>query len=638
MFLLAIAIFCLLSLLGTAVFYFGTVSALSYSLIFVTVLAGTGITYWRHHRQIIKQPIEKSNWSASSALATIGCLVGLSAWWSTIWNVQIIDSVRSPWLVIAPVSIIALGLCIFFLYGLVTTRVNRFWPIVLILFTFFSAISMATIVYPLGYGFDPFLHRATINHIAEFGTINPKPFYYIGQYALELFGHLIFKIPLNLLDRFFLPITGSALLVGSAWIGLTQTLKTKKSPAILAIFLFPLSALIVTTPQSLAFATTAAIVFLSLPRLTHSIDAPKLQILALLTITTLAIHPLAGIPAIIYLALVCSSEINIVWLRRTVISLFSLAGSISLPLVFIIQAKISGLPISFSLTKILNWSELNLSGFFVNQYNVWFDGLYLVIDNFLFLLGFSAILGFFNYYRQNKNWSTHLPMLMAMICFVNFILMSLTLKFDFLIEYERADYAVRLLTLTTIFLLPHIAFLIHFIDDRIKSESPGMRVAFAGLIALIISANIYGTYPRHDNYARSSGFNVSQNDFDAVRAIDGVGENQEFIVLANQAVSAAAVETYGFKKYYHNDIFYYPIPTGGVMYEYFLAMNEAPSRKIIEQALDTADVDLAFFVVNNYWWQSEKIIENTKNISDDWFAVGDVTIFKFIRYASQSPQ
>jgi len=54
--------------------------------------------------------------------------------------------------------------------------------------------------------------------------------------------------------------------------------------------------------------------------------------------------------------------------------------------------------------------------------------------------------------------------------------------------------------------------------------------------------------------------------------------------------------------------------------------------------LDTADVDLAFFVVNNYWWQSEKIIENTKNISDDWFAVGDVTIFKFIRYASQSPQ
>ena len=638
MFLLAITIFCLLSLLGAAMFYFGTVSALSYGLIFIAVLVGAGMYYWRYHQQTIKQPVEKSNWNIPSTLATVGCLIALSAWWSTIWNVQIIDSVRSPWLVVAPTSIIALCLSIFLLYGLLAKGLAEKTTIILIVAILFSAVAMAAVIYPLGFGFDPFLHRATIAHIAEFGTISPKPFYYIGQYALELFGHLIFRLPIGLMDRFFLPIIGSALLVGSAWIGLTKTLKTKKSPAILAIFLFPLSALTVTTPQSLAFVTTAALLFLSLPRLMHTVNAPKLPVLALLTATTLAIHPLAGIPAVIYFALVCFLEIKITWLKQTLIALGSVAGSFALPLVFMIQAKTSGLPINFSLVNIFNWSQLNLSGFFANQYNVWFDGLYLVIDNFLLLLTFSAILGLVAYQRQHKNWSVHLPLLMASICFTNFILMSLTLEFDFLIEYERADYAVRLLTLTMVFLLPHVAFVIHFIDDRIKSESPGMRVAFAGLIALVITANIYGAYPRHDNYARSSGFNVSQNDFDAVRAINGISEDRDFIVLANQAVSAAAVETFGFKKYYHNDLFYYPIPTGGIMYEYFLAMNEAPSRDTIEQALNTAGVDLAFFVVNDYWWQSEKIIENTKNIADGWFAVGDVTIFKFVRATSQSPQ
>jgi hypothetical protein len=632
MFTLVVGIFCTLSLLGTLIYYFGEVTPVSYGIAFIVTILGAAFVWRRRPKadsQLMSEPTTKPAWTWW--LLTIGLTIALGAWWSVIWSVQITEAVRSPWLAVAPIGVLALGLAIFFLYALCLAPVNSFWPIGQILLTLFSAVSLASVVYPLGFGFDPFLHRATIAHIAEFGTITPKPLYYIGLYALELYDHQIFQIPIGFIDRWLVPLIGSGLFIGSAWLGLTQTLQTKRTPALLAVFLFPLSALTVTTPQSLAFVTTASLLFLSLPRLTKRENSPHWGILALLTATTLAIHPLAGIPAAIYLGLVGCLSIKSAQLRRLLIIFGSCLGAVALPLVFVLQAKTSGLPINFSLAHLFDWSKLGLSGFFGNRFNTWYDGLYLVIDNLLLILALFAIFGFVSYRRQEKSWSIHLPLLAAVICFINYILMSLTLEFDFLIEYERADYAVRLLTLTMIFLLPHVAFLIHRIDRRLSEESAGLRIAFAGLIALVVTANIYGAYPRHDNYARSAGFNVAQNDFDAVRAIAELGGDTEYIVLANQAVSAAAVETYGFKKYYHGDIFYYPIPTGGLLYEYFLAMNETPSREVINQALEATGTNLAFYVVNDYWWQAEKIIENTKNQADDWLAVGNVTIFKFTR-------
>ena len=44
--------------------------------------------------------------------------------------------------------------------------------------------SVANIIFPLGFGFDPFIHQATEKHILDFGFILPKKLYYIGQYVL----------------------------------------------------------------------------------------------------------------------------------------------------------------------------------------------------------------------------------------------------------------------------------------------------------------------------------------------------------------------------------------------------------------------------------------------------------------------
>jgi hypothetical protein len=147
-------------------------------------------------------------------------------------------------------------------------------------------------------------------------------------------------------------------------------------------------------------------------------------------------------------------------------------------------------------------------------------------------------------------------------------------------------------------------------------------------------SNVYAAYPRHDNYVRSSGFNLGPSDIDTVKAIEDKAASDQYIVLSSQALAAAAVQELGFKQYYHDDIFFYPIPTGGPLYQHFLTMvEEQPSTATMQAAMDLAGVDLAFFAVHDYWWQAPQIIENTKAIADDWFAVGDgaITVFMFSR-------
>ena len=61
---------------------------------------------------------------------------------------------------------------------------------------------------------------------------------------------------------------------------------------------------------------------------------------------------------------------------------------------------------------------------------------------------------------------------------------------------------------------------------------------------------MYLSYPRFDHYHNSRGFSVGRADINAVRWINDHAENDDYIVLANQQVSAAAIREFGFKKYF----------------------------------------------------------------------------------------
>jgi hypothetical protein len=128
---------------------------------------------------------------------------------------------------------------------------------------------------------------------------------------------------------------------------------------------------------------------------------------------------------------------------------------------------------------------------------------------------------------------------------------------------------------------------------------------------------------------------VSDDDISAVNWIEkDAGSENDFIVLANQQTSAAALKEFGFKKYYQdNTYFYYPIPTGGEMYKVFLRMiQEEPERRLMEDIMEKTGVNIGYFAVNKYWWASKKIIDEAKLSADSYHEVnnGEIFIFKYI--------
>lgn len=600
----------LLATLGSVLYYVAPVTAAG--LLGVVALSAIGACVIPFSAPETTPPAPLTRWSLAVGLVGVA---GLAAWWTAVVGVRITDAVRSPWGLVDPFALAGIGVALF--AALVLLARSARFGIALLVATLFSALSMAAVVYPLGFGFDPFLHRATIAHIATFGTITPKPMYYIGQYALELLFSLKGTLSLAAIDRFLLPVLATGMLTASTWYAFRSRI------ALAGLLLLPLSAFISTTPQGIAYVFALCAIVLTFPLGTSWLA------LALAT-ASLITHPFAGIPAMLF---VVASMVVARTTSRAWLALATLAATLAIPLVFALQAARAGLSLEAHLGNLFDvsrWSSLALTGFFSNHFSSSLDGIYLVVDNALWIVAALGIIG----YVLDRRTVSPLPLLFAGAMFLNFLTLSIVFDFDFLISYERQDYAVRALTLAQLFLIPYVCIGIAELAQRLRSKPCALEAGFLALLAFIGTANVYGAYPRHDNYARSAGFNVSQADFDAVYAIAQQGGNQDYIVLSNQATAAAAVEAFGFAKYYHTDMFYYPIPTGGPLYQQYLTMvDDGPTRARMLEAMDMAGVDLGFFAVSDYWWQSEQIIENAKRIADDWFAVdnGKVTVFMFGR-------
>ena len=220
---------------------------------------------------------------------------------------------------------------------------------------------------------------------------------------------------------------------------------------------------------------------------------------------------------------------------------------------------------------------------------------------------------------------------------VNYLLLSTVFNFSFLIDYERMNYAERLLPLCGFFLIPFFLLGLLGLFERLVVAPQPVRTGALLLTAMLITGAFYLTYPRNDAYERSHGFNTSAADLHAVQAIDQNAVGLSYAVLANQAVAAAAMKTFGFAHYF-GDQYFYPIPTGGNFYSLFLEMNDKPNRQTIQKAAQLMqkqpaqnDAQIIYYVVNDYWWQAPRLIETAKQTADGWFEVdeGKIVVFRY---------
>lgn len=543
-----------------------------------------------------------------------------------LFKAQTIEAIRAPWQIINYKFFVLYFISSFILVFLFFRKKgNTAIKLILLCIHSFLTLSLGLIVYKIGYGFDPFIHRATENLIYELGQVSPKPFYYIGQYTLVVFLSKILMAPLVWIDKLILPISAAIFLPPTIYWSFKKLFYLEARPLSNVTVLFltvPLTIFIATTPQGLANFFILFLIFLS-------VGFRKYWILILLALAALMIHPLAGIPALIFIGLCRLEKIKNFKLRNPLFILFFLIAIIIIPLVFIIKDAIF---CDALILKLPEWSVVNenlhsLLPSFENRYGMFYDFVYFYKNNLAFIIIILAGIGA---WVARKHGS--LPyFLCAIIIAINAILLKLFINFPDVIEYEQMDYANRLFQIAGYFLLPLCLFALALFFKRLMKAGLVVRIFFILIFASLMTFSIYLTYPRVDRYALSHNINTSLADINAAHFIEDNSGGEDYIVLANQAVSAAALQEFGFKKYYSTDdgeIFYYPIPTGGKLYQYYLGMVYIePTRETMLKAMNLVGVKQGYFVLNKYWTNSERILEKAKMTADEWWGVDNDAIF-----------
>lgn len=587
-------------------------------------------------------------------LYLIFIIVNIYCWYIVI-NSQTTRALHSPWEVIPGYFFLLFGLDVLILIGIVYFSKNMFWSLLSVFVTLLLSNSVAIIVYKLGYGFDPIIHLVNEKNIFTTGLITPKSIIYIGQYTLIVSLAKIFQLNLNgleIFEKFFLPILTSLFLPYIIYntfcnIRLINKSSTKKL-LLCSLFFLPIASFIVTLPSSLANFYLLIGIFWGFLILTNG--GISILPLVILTFASFVTHALVGLFSIIFLIIISLFLIikkqqlhlinKVIFILITVIILSAI-----IPVSFIFNSKTT------SVLKVTtnSLSVIKLNEFFHEFYSKIkftsndFPGFYKLIYNYglssisLLLISFAVLLIFLALRKK------YLPVFLVfgatfIIIQINYLIMKYLFTFSGLIGYERDDYTERVFYGSFIFFLPFAIYIIIFIISRIFSKFNYLIKLIIILIIVIFSTiTLYLKYPVYDNYVRNHGLSASLAGLKAVQYVNNdatANGYHDYFVLTDQMVSVMALKEYGYYKYY-KDQFYYPIPTGGKLYTYYLKLIYDDQKIIyVKEASDFMGPKIVYLIVVNYWDNYNEISKRIKKISDEYNIIktddNEVLIAKFI--------
>ncbi|MCX6740467.1 MAG: hypothetical protein NTZ49_04540 [Candidatus Parcubacteria bacterium] len=645
------SLICSYSLLGAFVYYFYRLDQLVVSILLTVISVVILYLYFPKFQNFRSQLSDlssqikatsynfiKPNITSYNIVLTFTYLLLFSVATVLLFSCQTTEAIKSTWQVI-PKSffliyfLASLNLLLLLIKSQATSyniiqHNKTSYNLFLISLHFFLTTSVALIIYKLGYGFDPFIHQATESAIFKQGFILPKPLYYLGQYSIVIILSHLFQISTDWIDKLLLPILLSVFLPYTIYTSLTKAFHWAKNQALtlsLIFLILPFELFIVTNPQALANLLAIIILFLSFLYLKDK-QIP-FWFLVFLTLITLAIHALAGIPILIYLILIYLTSHN-GKASRVITPIFSIVAACILPVALYINSLVSSYKVQF------NWQSFDLIScptIFSKQFNYFLDLAYLYKNSIHWLILILALITFVILIRR-KITSYFIPSLLTFfILIANAIFLNFT-NVSMIINYEQGEFSERVWQLAFYFLLPTCCYGIYLVLEKIELKPFIYKFAFISAFSIAITASLYLSYPRFDDYDNSKFINVSAADFDALNFIEKNSAGKPYIVITNQSTSAAALKTFGFTRYYHGHYFY-PIPTGGELYKYYESMiYEKASKETMIKAMDLADVDIAYFVLPFYWSRFETISKQAEASADAVYNLGNkVMVFKYYK-------
>ena len=554
------------------------------------------------------------------------------------------DLAASPWTKVGPLFFLLYTLTTIILFFNYKKNISSLQNICLTSLHFFVGLSVAALIYPLGYGFDAFIHRVTENWIQIHGFIAPKQPYYIGQYSLIVLLSNVTHLKVFFIDVWLVPAL-AALTIPNIVIKSLKKIMPSEFLATISFWIIacvPFLLLSLTTPHNLVLLFSIILVFLNFSQL-HTRGSFLLSFL--LGAAALFTHPLIGAPIFIFtiVAFLLQKFENNKKISIAILSLTFVTLCLLLPAMFTLNGlRIGGhIPtLSNPFTHITTFLDLFKRPYWYAKTSpLRFELLYVFERLLIPVVVLLGVYGFIHSKKSFKNTNLLLWLfpVTALGLFVDAWLLRSWIVFPDVVAYEQGDYPMRLVHTSIIFLLPFAMYGFQAIYTQIKLKLVLKNIFVIVIIPIILSLALYLSYPQRNIKVRFPGYNVTQSDFKAVEWIHSQNSTYNYIVLSNQLVSAAALTDYSFAKYFdtpNGQLFYYSIPTGGEMYKYYGKMiYEGQKREYMEQAMDVVGVHKAYFVVNSYWANSKDIIAEAKRTANSYHSIDDgkVWVFEYIR-------
>lgn len=594
--------------------WFNIIAALVSSLAIILILNHLGLFFNEPRGDIGENKMEPlrrrvlggklGGWSAG-ILAAISSLLFLAEL-AVLWHYRSTESIVTPWQVLPGWVFVLYFAAVAIAIASLRRSKLAAWFLAL------GSFTVIPIVYQLGYGYDFFIHSASLREIISTGAIFPKTNYYFGQYIFILLAQKLLFIPYEWLHLWLVPLLAAILL---PWLVIRNYSSANESLGWLLLLIFPFGFLTFTTPQNFGLLLLLLqIVVLGKPNKNNFLLA------GFLVLFNLAIHPISALPGLTLWLLAWYKY------RRH-----------SSRLVFLLSAIIPVLiPALLLVTGAAHWtglrpfsSLLTVTPFVLPDYeSIFLNVTYGYYYNLAIMATLILAGALFVYLRKLESLIANIGLSLGLIGTV-VVMQFLSLRN--VIDYEQADYARRILLIAFLVTLPVLAKASAGFAQRILVRRTLDKAIWLVFISALFTASFYLSYPRHDNFFNSRGLSVSLADIDAVRYIEERSQGSSYVVLANQQVSAASLKEFGFAHYYRGN-FYYPIPTTNPLYGYYLDMvYKKPAKETAETAKNAAGVDKTYFILNKYWQDFPKLLEEAKLSAKNYqgFENGSVYVFEY---------
>jgi len=594
---------------------------------------------WRRFVEDIQHPFRDTKYVLLSVLIAFfdTTLLGL------LWVRHTTTVMPSPWQAVTVWFFVIFTLTTLLLFYIVWKHPQKCLSLPLVSLHLFTMYAVAALLYPLGYGFDAFIHRATEEWIFHNGFILPKQPYYIGQYSLVVFLAHITQLSTAVIDVYLVPILAALILPATISSCLRRIWKIIPRWAFLlplGTALLPFLSLHLTTPHNLVIILSILIVFTTLA---YQKDGKHIAVPLLLSFAAIITHALLGAPLLgfVLTAIILRHTTSKIW-KNIWLAASALGQLLLLPAMFTINNLRGGygLPeIHNPLSGIQSFLALFARPYwYVKNAPLQWELLYAWERMLIPVALIITLLGFI--YARKKIKDAYLYPLTAVAMFLSAWLLHSWITFPNVIVYEQGNYPLRLVKGSMFFLLPWMMYGIYALFQSVRKQ---FSIIIAILFAGLLTVSFYFSYPQRNPKVQFPGFNVTQADFDATEWIhNNAPEDGQYIVLANQLTSAAALTTYSFAKNYQTkqgELFYYAIPTGGPLYaEYSHMLYEGQKREYMDAAMDLTHVDTSYFVINSYWKNFEEIVEGAKKSADSWQIIDDGSVWIFEYTQERLPQ